>query len=64
MRFMKFLAGAGLAAMLVACGGGGGVGDSSGGGGGGGETAVGIFRRVVGVLDQFVGQVGDALHVA
>ena len=40
MRFMKFLAGAGLAAMLAACGGGGGVGDSSGGGGGGGETAV------------------------
>ena len=36
MRFMKFLAGAGLAAMLVACGGGGGVGDSSGGGTGGG----------------------------
>lgn len=37
MRFMKFLAGAGLAAMLAACGGGGGVGDSSGGGSGGGS---------------------------
>lgn len=36
MRFMKFLAGAGLAAMLAACGGGGGVGDSAGGGSGGG----------------------------
>ena len=35
MRFIKFLAGAGLAAMLAACGGGGGVGDSSGGGSGG-----------------------------
>lgn len=36
MRFMKFLAGAGLAAMLVACGGGGGVSSGSGGSGGGG----------------------------
>ena len=38
MRFMKFLAGAGLAAMLAACGGGGGVssGNGSGGGSGGG----------------------------
>lgn len=35
MRFMKFLASAGLAAMLAACGGGGGVGNSSGGGSGG-----------------------------
>ena len=40
MRFMKFLAGAGLAAMLAACGGGGGVGDSSGGGSGGGTDPV------------------------
>ncbi len=34
MRFMKFLAGAGLAAMLVACGGGGGVGSGDTGSGG------------------------------
>ena len=32
MRFMKYLAGAGLAALLVACGGGGAVGGGSGGG--------------------------------
>ena len=50
MRFMKFLAGAGLAAMLAACGGGGGVssGNGSGGGSGGGtgggtETAAPVI---------------------
>ena len=39
MRFMKFLAGAGLAALLVACGGGGAVGGGSGTGGTGGAGA-------------------------
>ena len=43
MRFMKFLAGAGLAAMLVACGGGGGVGSGdTGTGSGSTSTATSI----------------------
>lgn len=43
MRFMKFLAGAGLAAMLAACGGGGGVGaGGSGSGSGSASTATSI----------------------
>ena len=43
MRFMKFLAGAGLAALLVACGGGGAVGGGSGTGtGGAGATTYSV----------------------
>ena len=42
MRFMKFLAGAGLTALLVACGGGGAVGGGSGSGSGSTSTAASI----------------------
>lgn len=42
MRFIKFLAGAGIAAMLAACGGGGGVGDGSSPGPGSTSTAASI----------------------
>lgn len=50
MRFMKFLAGAGLAAMLAACGGGGGVG--VGGGGGGSDPTPGLSVASIGLTSS------------